>query len=135
MMEAPVSYGDDQYTSLSELREVVWEISGGQCEHPVTTGYTAGPMRVTRCPLQGVELAHIVPRGHGGSRYRNTVNNTMAACRVHARSTDDLSDPEWDHVVGWRVRDHGGHHDHLLTKRQALTRMVNVRRKAEGWAL
>ena len=128
MKDAPVSYGEDQYDDLSMLRAVVWEIAEGRCEHP--DSYTG------RCHTRAVELAHIVPRGHGGSRYRNTVNNTMAACRIHARSTDDLSSDEWDHVRGWSVRDKDDRfNEHLLTKRQALTKAVLERRQKEGWAV
>lgn len=113
-----MAYGDDQYDDLSMLRAVVWEIAEGRCEHPLGIG---------RCNLMATELAHIVPRGMGGSQYRNTVNNTMAACPTHARSTDDLSSDEWDHVPGWQ--------DTLMTKRQALTQVVLVRRRKEGWAI
>lgn len=119
MREAPVSYGEDQYDNLSELRAVVWEIAEGRCEHP--------QWEIRRCPHPATELAHIVPRGLGGSKYRNTINNTMAACPIHARSTDDLSSPEWNHVPGWT--------DTLLTKRQALTSALLVHRQKEGWAL
>jgi tellurite resistance protein len=39
--------------------------------------------------------------GHTG--YRDHINNVMCACALHARSTDDLSSPEWDHVAGGRA--------------------------------
>ena len=113
-----------------ELRAQVWEISGGQCEHPIALTY--------RCTRTAAELAHIQPRGHGHTGYRDRLDNVMAACTVHAASTDDLSSPEWDHVPGWRValpiaepNDPRVAHA-LMTKRQALAHYVNKRRRREG---
>ncbi len=119
-----MSYGEDQYNDLSVLRAVVWEIAEGRCEHPLVndTGVHGDD---GRCTSRATELAHIVPRGMGGSRYRNTVNNTMAACPLHARSTDNLSSPEWDHVP--KVP--------LSTKREALTTYLVEYRRGEGWAI
>jgi len=45
-------------------------------------------------------MAHIRPRGMGHTGYRDTLDNVMAACYTHARSTDDLSSPEWELVPG-----------------------------------
>lgn len=137
----PATYGDDRYTDRSKLRAAVWEISGGQCEHPITTGYTTNRTMAARCVLAGVELAHVWPRGMGHTGYRDTVNNTMCACHVHARSTDDLGDPEWENVPGWQLGDvlPGMHGPivtrQLLTKRAALQRVLLWRRRSEGWAL
>ncbi len=96
----------------SDLRAQVWDISGGQCEHPIALTY--------RCKRTAAELAHIVPRGMGHSGYRDRLDNVMAACPVHAASTDDLSSPEWEHVPGWRREGERG----VWTKRQALARYV-----------
>ena len=110
-------------TPRPELREQVWDISGGQCEHPIPeTG---------RCRHRATELAHIVPRGMGHTGYRDRLDNVMAACPVHARSTDDLSSPEWDHVPGWFHRD-GTAPVPLMTKRQALACYVNKARRDAG---
>ena len=116
----------------SDLRAQVWEIAGGRCEHPIrwnsAIDYGGG---VRRCPNPATELAHIFPRGMGHTGYRDTLANVMAACSIHARSTDDLTSPEWDHVPGWRHVD-GTAPIPLLTKRQALAHYVNRRRRSEG---
>lgn len=97
----------------SDLRVLVWEISGGRCEHPTRSG---------RCPTVATEMAHIVPRGMGHTGYRDTIGNVIAACTLHARSTDDRSDPEWEHVPppGDRI---------------ALTEWVARSRTDQGWHL
>ena len=116
---------------LSDLRAEVWEISGGQCEHPVQHGHAW--TQPNRCIYAAIELAHIVPRGMGHTGYRDRLDNVMAACHIHARSTDDLSSPEWDHVPGWRSREiDGSLVVPLMTKRQALAHHVNSRRRREG---
>ncbi len=119
----------------SDLRAQVFEIAGDQCEHPVEHGPSwTGPMR---CVKAATELAHIQPRGMGHQGDRDRLDNVMAACSVHARSTDDLSSPEWDHVPGWKL-DYSPHpgddwdQEPLMTKRQALAHHVNTRRQQEG---
>ncbi len=102
-------------TTRQRLRAEVFEIADDQCEHPAETG---------RCLNRAVEMAHITPRGMGHTGYRDHLANVMAACPTHARSTDDLSSPEWQHVHGWRD---------LMTPRQALADYVNTRRRGEGW--
>lgn len=73
------------------LRFVVWEMTGGTCEWP-------------ECDRHAVELAHIHPRGMGHTGYRDTLDNVMAACWLHARVTDmehpDAHD-EWATVVAF----------------------------------
>ena len=118
----------------SELRAQVFAIAGDQCEHPVEHGPTwTGPMR---CVRRATKLAHIVPRGMGHTGYRDRLDNVMAACTVHAASTDDLSSPEWEHVPGWTASyiTAAGESkpDPLMTKRQALAHHVNRRRRREG---
>lgn len=66
----------------AQLRQVVFELAGGQCEWPHP--------QLGRCPRRAVELAHLTSRGMGGSKYRNTISNGMAACRDHARISDGL---------------------------------------------
>ena len=87
--------------NLSELRAVVFGLDGYQCGWP-------------GCYGRPVELAHIHPRGMGGRRSANTIENTFAACSVHAR-VSDLIPPdgwhwydvlaEWKHVDGYRIAD------------------------------
>lgn len=101
----------------SELRATVWEISGGQCEHPIFKVY-----RTIRCQQPAAEMAHIVPRGMGHKGDRDVLSNVMAACPTHARSTDDLSSKEWQHVPG-----------DFRYKRKNLTRWVAELRSAQGW--
>ncbi len=101
-------------TTRQRLRAEVFELADDQCEHPAATG---------RCLNRAVEMAHIVPRGMGHTGYRDVIDNVMAACPVHARSTDDLSSPEWQHVP----------YGVLLTRRQALSDYVKTRRQGEGW--
>ena len=120
----------------SELRAQVFEIAGGQCEHPVEHGPSwTGPMR---CVRAATELAHILPRGMGHTGYRDRLDNVMAACSVHAASTDDLTSDEWDNVPGWQYplpipeNDEAAERIALMTKRQALARHVNTRRRREG---
>ena len=122
----------------SLLRAEVVEISGNQCEHPAVLGFGPhppgrnheAPALIGRCPEQMTEMAHITPRGMGHKGDRDVIENVMAACNLHARSTDDLNSPEWAYVPGWhRMPD-----DYpLMTKRQALTHFVNTRRVKEGW--
>lgn len=103
----------------SDLRAQVFEIAGGRCEHPKL--YLGA--RYDRCDGPAVELAHIVPRGMGHTGYRDHLTNVMAACTLHARSTDDLSDPAWQAVPD--AGDAGG-------LRVALAYYVNSRRRREG---
>ena len=98
----------------SDLRAQVWEISGARCEHP--DSYTG------RCHTRATELAHIVPRGMGHQGDRDRLDNVMAACHIHARSTDDLSSPEWKGVPAVP----------LMTPRQALAHYVNTARRRAG---
>ena len=101
----------------SELRAVVFEMADNRCEHPILSD--AGDR--IRCRGYALELAHIVPRGFGHhSGYRDVLDNVMAACTTHARSTDDLSSWEWGAVPppGDRI---------------ALAEWVDQLRKSEGW--
>ena len=92
----------------SELRALVFEWANNQCEHPAGSVADITPTgsidRVTvpasrfRCSSPAAELAHIYPRGMGHTGYRDTIDNVIAACTLHARSTDDLSSSEWSHV-------------------------------------
>jgi hypothetical protein len=75
----------------SELRATVFEIADNRCEHPILTDAND---RV-RCRSYALEMSHIVPRGMGHTGYRDVLENVMAACTTHARSTDDLSSREW----------------------------------------
>lgn len=115
----PAEYGNDPWTDRGALRAVVFEMAGGRCEHPVNDG-------AARCGNAAAEMAHIFPRGMGHTGYRDTVNNVMAACRLHARTTDDLSTPAWSSVP----RADDGH-----PLRDGLRLYVLHRRRAEGWAL
>ena len=116
-------------TPRSDLRAQVWDISGGQCEHPVRwPGHGASVHTIVRCVRPATELAHIVPRGMGHTGYRDRLDNVMAACPIHAASTDDLSSPEWDGVPGWKDDDAVA----LMTKRQALAHWVNKARRDAG---
>lgn len=119
----------------SDLRAVVWDISGGRCEHPLRLVVEGSDevIAVGRCPVPAAQMAHIVPRGMGHTGYRDVLTNVMAACPIHAASTDNLTSPEWGHVQGWRHV--AGVHlagEPLMTKRQALAHYVNRRRRREG---
>jgi hypothetical protein len=135
MREGIVSYGDDVYDDRGDLREAVFEIADGRCEHPIryevqVTPISAPPPGVRdyvgfsmgRCGSRATELAHIVSIGMGGGSSRDTVNNTIAACPIHARSTDDRSSPEWRHVPA--------PHDP-----KALVEWVQGQRRGRGWAV
>ncbi len=101
-------------TTRQQLRAEVFLMADDRCEHPATDG---------RCPNRAVEMAHIFPRGMGHTGYRDTIDNVLAADALHARSTDDLTSPEWDHVGK------GGTFD----RRTLLANYVNTRRRGEGW--
>ncbi len=101
-------------TIRQRLRAEVFELADDRCEHPTSGG---------RCLNRAVEMAHIFPRGFGHTGYRDHLANVMAACLVHARSTDDLTSPEWAHVG------RGGSFD----RRTLLAHYVNTRRRGEGW--
>ncbi len=110
----------------SDLRAQVFEIAGGRCEHPTRLG----GMVIARCPKPATELAHIFPRGMGHTGYRDRLVNVMAACTLHARSTDDLTSPEWGvirQLLGGRV----GRRDSGLLRAQ-LAESIDLRRRAEG---
>lgn len=115
----PVEYGDEEYPDRRVLRAVVWNIAQGRCEHPVPA---ALPGRLRSCDQTAIELAHIQPRGMGHTGYRDTVNNTMAACALHARTTDDLTAPAWQDVPA-------------PGDRLALAAWVKAQRRAAGWAV
>jgi hypothetical protein len=85
--------------SRRQLREQVWNMSQGECEHPVFAS-PGSSTTIRPCAAPARELAHIKPRGMGHTGYRDELNNVMAACELHARSTDDLSSSEWDAVPG-----------------------------------
>ena len=102
-------------TTRQQLRAEAFELADNQCEHP--DSYTG------RCTSRATELAHIFPRGMGHTGYRDHLANVMAACPTHARSTDDLTSPEWAHVGK------GGSFD----RRTLLANYVNTRRRSEGW--
>jgi len=120
MTPPPATYGDDRWENRRDLRAALWEIAGGRCEHPVDLGLLGN--RPERCPAVAAEMAHIVPRGMGHTGYRDTLNNVMAACPLHARTTDDRSHPAWSAVPP--------PHDRL-----ALAEWVKEQRLAQGWAL
>ena len=101
-------------TTRQRLRAEVFELADDQCEHPAANG---------RCGNHAVEMSHIFPRGMGHTGYRDTLGNVMAACPVHARSTDDLTSPEWKHVGEGETFD----------RRTLLANYVNTRRREEGW--
>ncbi len=101
-------------TTRQQLRAETFEMAGDQCEHPAA---------VNRCPNMAVEMAHIFPRGMGHTGYRDTLDNVMAACLVHARSTDDLTSDEWQHVG----------EGPSFNRRTLLIEYVNIRRRGEGW--
>ena len=105
-------------TTRQRLRAEVFELADDQCEHPADSG---------RCLNRAIEMAHIFPRGMGHTGYRDVIENVMAACTLHARSTDDLTSPEWDHL--------GGMDDSYIRggKRTKLKKYVRDRRRGEGW--
>lgn len=94
-----------------QLRTLIFQLSDGRCEHPFQGG---------RCGAVATEMAHIFPRGMGHTGYRDTIGNVIAACPLHARSTDDRSDPEWVHVP-------------LPGDRIALAEWVRQQRTSDGW--
>ncbi len=61
----------------SELRTEVFIIAGDRCEWP-------------QCGKPAEQLAHLTSKGMGGSKHRDTVENTMAACSNHALISDGL---------------------------------------------
>ena len=86
-----------------ELRALVFEWADNRCEHPISDVVDEFPdgaavLWFHRCGVRAEELSHIYPRGMGHTGYRDTIDNVIAACTLHARSTDDLSSPEWQHV-------------------------------------
>ena len=112
-----MSYGDDLYDDRSKLRADVWEISGGLCEHPVKVSLVR-----RRCNMPATELAHIESIGMGGRASADFVNNVMAACDLHARSTDDRTSPEWMWVPA-------------PMDPQALAKWIREERMKQGWAV
>lgn len=118
-MIATTRYLTERYTSRSDLRTVVWEISGGHCEHPVW--HYSG---LVECNTTATEMAHIFPRGMGHTGYRDTLGNVIAACPLHAQSTDDMTHEAWEIFLqkGWEG----------LTLRTCLQVWVQDRRWSRG---
>lgn len=112
----------------SQLRAQVVEISGNQCEHPILDAFG----QVTRCKFAMAEMAHIFPRGMGHKGARDVLTNVMAACELHARSTDDLSSTEWHAVAIWAEALPG--REEQKAYRSWLTQYVNQLRASQGWA-
>lgn len=108
-------------TTRQQLRAEVFALADDRCEHPAENG---------RCGNYAVEMAHILPRGMGHTGYRDHLTNVMATCRIHARSTDDLTSPEWKHVKldGIDIMEVGS-----FDRRTLLANYVNTRRRDEGW--
>ena len=73
---------------MRNLRIAVFEAYGPLCEWP-------------GCSDPGTELAHLTSRGMGGSKTRDTVENVMVACWLHARITD--GEGAGNHAL-WRRR-------------------------------
>ncbi len=116
----------------SDLRALVFEIAGGQCEHPQRWKAMTGSAGIIgRCPNPATELAHIYPRGMGHTGYRDHLTNVMAACSRHARSTDDLSHRDWG-VIRQLL---GDRDDMTMTSgllRAQLAEHIDLRRRSEG---
>lgn len=131
----PSMDGDEPYSgNRSELRAVVFELAAGLCEHPVTQlGLTGDEDRYLACGHGATELAHIQPRGMGHKGDRDTINNTMAACDYHARSTDDLSSDAWAPVAAWAGASPGC--EERKAYRSWLRQWVLELRRSKGWAL
>lgn len=124
--------GDSPYADRSMLRAVVWEVSGGLCEHPLMQlGLTADKDRVFACRAAGAEMAHIYPRGMGHTGYRDTLNNVICVCRLHARSTDDLSSDEWAAVAVWAGASPG--REEQVAYRSWLRQWTLQLRRSQGW--
>ncbi len=103
-------------TTRQRLRAEAFTMADDRCEHPAADG---------RCPNRAVEMAHIFPRGMGHTGYRDVIDNVIAACIPHARSTDDLTSDEWRHFGGVAFTSY--------ELRTMLTAYVNTRRRGEGW--
>lgn len=116
----------------SELRAQVEEISGRRCEHPT---FIAGRLpSVGRCPQAMVEMAHITSIGMGGRTSTDTISNVLAACQVHARSTDDHSSVEWNAVGWWAENVLKAEGNWSSWQMQAwLREYVRLSRRQEGW--
>lgn len=126
----------------SDLRAQVFEIAGDRCEHPVAVPILVigglQPTRlmpdvVGRCPMPATELAHIYPRGMGHTGYRDHLTNVLAACGIHARSTDDLTDPEWG-VIRQLLGDRDDSWPPMASGllRAQLAELIDQRRQREG---
>lgn len=127
----------------SELRAQVEEISGRQCEHPLLVDGTwflddEGPAlrtapTVARCWRRMQEMAHITSIGMGGRKSADDINNVMAACNMHARSTDDHSSREWNAVAMWAGGDNDTEEWTSGAMQGWLREYVRQRRRQEGW--
>ena len=69
----------------SERRLVLWMRSGGLCH------YCRNPMSFTIDKPHSLTIDHVIPRSKGG---RNTLKNTVAACRTcnQAKADKDASE-------------------------------------------
>lgn len=103
-------------TTRQLLRCEAFAMADDQCEHPAADG---------RCPNRADEMAHIFPRGMGHTGYLDTIDNVLAGCTLHARSTDDLSSDEWEHVGGIALTSY--------ELRTMLADYVRMRRRRDGW--
>ena len=126
-----MSYGEDLYEDRSLLRADVWVISGGFCEHPIKPErprtFASGSARFAgttfiKCGMPATELAHIESIGAGGRASADCVNNVFAACDLHARSSDNNSSDQWQHVPP-------------PSDAKALAEWIREQRMKEGWAV
>lgn len=132
--DVPWVGGDEPFADRSDLRAVVWELSAGLCEHVVTQlGLTDDEDRYLACGQGATELAHIQPRGMGHRGDRDTINNTMAACDYHARSTDDMTSDAWVSVAAWAGASPG--REERVAYRSWLRQWVLQLRQSKGWDL
>ena len=67
-------------TAKAKLRAQVFDFAHGDCEWP-------------QCNERATELAHLTSSGMGGSKHRDTHDNSFAACPAHARISDGLPPP------------------------------------------
>jgi len=105
-------------TDRRHLHNQLWAM-GSDCEWP-------------DCGERAAEMAHIHPRGMGHKGARDTLDNVMRACSLHARVSDGIgSGPvvaaEWAKVTTLDVR--------RGVARDILTRRIRVAREAEGFVL
>lgn len=61
------------------------------------------------CGAQAIEIHHVKPRGMGGSKYRDNIENLMAVCRKCHEENEGKNIQELTEIHLKKMQEHGAH--------------------------